>query len=78
MKNMLVLGAAVLGFTFLGQAEAKADNCGPRVVVAVRGGYPVYAPAYYGSYGYYHRPHYVRHARTYRRYQPRAAYAHGY
>jgi hypothetical protein len=88
MKKLLVLGAAVIGFTFLGQADAKAaDYCAPRPTVVIRGGYPVYAPAYYGGYGYYgsygyyhrpYRPHYVRYVNPYRHHQPRVAYSHGY
>ena len=46
MKKLLGLGAAVLGLAFLGQPEAKADNCDPRATVVVRGGYPVSAPVY--------------------------------
>ena len=82
MKKLIVLGAAVLGFTFLGQADAKAaDYCAPGATVVIRGGYPVYAPAFYGGYGYYHRPYrprYVRYVHPYRHQQPRVAYAHGY
>ena len=88
MKKLLVLGAAVLGFTFLGQADAKAsDYCAPGATVVIRGGYPVYAPAYYGGYGYYdgygyyhrpRRPRYVRYVNPHCHYQPRVTYSYGY
>lgn len=84
MKKLLGLGAAVLGLAFLGQPEAKADNCDPRATVVVRGGYPVYAPVYYGGYsgyGYYHQPyrrHYVRYIQPNRAYRLRVAYSYGY
>ncbi len=83
MKKLIVLGAAILGLTFLGQADAKAaDHCAPGATVVIRGGYPVYyAPRFVGGYSYYHRPyrpHYVRYANPYRHSQPRVAYTHGY
>lgn len=86
MKKLIVLGAAILGFTFLGQAKAQAhDYCAPGATVVFGGGYPVYyAPRYVGGYGYYqrpyrpYRPHYVRYANPYCYPQPRVVYGYGY
>ncbi len=74
MKTLLALGAAVLGFSFLGSVQAKAHDfeyepvvvvhdgyrCNPQRVVVVRDGYENYAPVYAGGYGYNQHP-YRRH-----------------
>ena len=81
MKRMLLVGALLLGFAFVGQAEAQS-GCYAPVVVAPRydcGSYG-YAPAY--GYGSYYRPiyrrHHVRYVRPYYSHQPRVAFSFGY
>ena len=90
MMKLLVLGAALLGFTVLGQADARADDyCAPRATVVVRGGYRAYyAPTYYEpgygdgyGYNYYRRPyqpHYVRYVNPYHHHHPRVVFSYGY